>query len=111
MERVESLTPREYAERWPTASAAEDAVLLDVREPAELALAAISFAERIPMGEIPARYRELDNNKTIVVMCHSGVRSLQVAHYLMAHGFARVINLAGGIDAWSQQIDSSIPRY
>jgi rhodanese-related sulfurtransferase len=108
---MDSLTPLEYAGRWPTASAAADAVLLDVREAAELAIAAIPFAQHIPMGEVPGRSSELDKNKTIVVMCHSGMRSMQVARYLRAHGFARVMNLTGGIDAWSQQIDNSIPRY
>jgi rhodanese-related sulfurtransferase len=111
MERIQSLTPLEYAGRWPTASPAEDVVLLDVREPGEIAVAAIPFAKQIPMGEIPTRSHELDKNKIIIVMCHSGVRSMQVARFLRAHGFARVMNLAGGIDAWSQQIDSSIPRY
>jgi rhodanese-related sulfurtransferase len=86
-------------------------VLLDVREPAELAVAAVAAAVHIPMREIPARAGELDRGQPLVVMCHSGARSYRVAEYLLGTGFTAVFNLRGGIDAWSREIDSRVPRY
>ncbi|MDH4228547.1 MAG: rhodanese-like domain-containing protein [Nitrospirota bacterium] len=85
--------------------------LLDVREPPERAFNSIDGSVHIPMGEIPHRLRELDPDKEIVVYCHHGVRSFQVAAYLKANGFGQVYNLAGGIDAWSVSVDPAIPRY
>ena len=85
--------------------------LLDVREPHELSIAAIEGTVNIPMAQVPARLGELDADGTIVVMCHSGIRSMQVAGYLAQRGFREVINLDGGIDAWSRQVDSKIPGY
>ncbi|WP_428100831.1 rhodanese-like domain-containing protein [Candidatus Rariloculus sp.] len=111
MSAVPELTPTEFRERWPDADAARAPILLDVREPEELAIAAVSDVVHIPMGQIPARLAELDRDKPIVCMCHGGVRSLRVAEFLSAHGFEHVFNLSGGIDAWSQQIDPDIPRY
>jgi rhodanese-related sulfurtransferase len=63
------------------------------------------------MGQIPARIDELDSEQTIVVMCHSGGRSAQVATYLSQQGFASVFNLDGGIQAWSRSVDPTIPEY
>ena len=84
--------------------------ILDVREPWEIATASIAGTVNIPMGDIPARREELDPEREIIVMCHHGVRSAQVAMYLARSGFAHILNLAGGIDAWSE-IDPSVPRY
>jgi rhodanese-related sulfurtransferase len=110
MRDAPELTPTAFRERWKQAE--EDQVtLLDVREPEELALAALAEAVHIPMAEIPQRLGELSPHRTIVVMCHSGGRSRLIARFLTESGFEQVFNLAGGIDAWSQQIDSSIPRY
>jgi rhodanese-related sulfurtransferase len=86
-------------------------VLLDVREADELQVAAVEGAVHIPMAEIPARLSELDKNKTIVCICHSGGRSAHVAAFLLDQGYERVINLAGGIDGWSTEVDGSVPRY
>ena len=86
-------------------------VLLDVREDVELGMAAIDGAMHIPMGQIPARIGELNPDQTIVVMCHSGGRSAQVATYLSQQGFPTVFNLDGGIQAWSQSVDPTIPEY
>jgi len=86
-------------------------VLLDVREHDELAIAAVDGALHIPMREVPARLAELDPAKPLVVMCHSGGRSRRVAEFLKGNGFPNVFNLNGGIDAWSTQIDSRVPRY
>ena len=91
--------------------AGERPFLLDVREREEVELAALAGAKHIPMGEIPSRLGELDPDAEIVVICHHGMRSANVAGYLAEHGFARIGNLTGGIDAWSRLIDPSVPRY
>jgi len=111
MPGVPELTPTEFAARWPDFATGEDVVLLDVREHDELAIAAVAGARHIPMRDVPARLAELDADKPLVVMCHSGGRSRRVADYLAANGFTNVSNLKGGIDAWSTQIDSHVPRY
>jgi rhodanese-related sulfurtransferase len=89
----------------------ESVLILDVREPFEIALAPFPGATHIPMGDIPSRLTELDPDQETVVVCHHGVRSAQVAMYLAQMGFERVLNLAGGIDAWSEDADPSTPRY
>lgn len=93
------------------ASNQDSICLLDVREVMELQAASIEGALHIPMAETPARLDDIDRNKTIVVMCHLGGRSAQVAGFLVAQGYENVFNLSGGIDAWSQTVDPSIPRY
>ena len=89
----------------------ESVLILDVREPFEIALAPFPGATHIPMGDIPSRLTELDPDQETVVVCHHGVRSAQVAMYLAQMGFERVLNLSGGIDAWSEDADPSTPRY
>jgi rhodanese-related sulfurtransferase len=89
----------------------EDLFVLDVREPEEIVIAPFPGATHIPMGDIPSRLTELDPDRETVVVCHHGVRSAQVAMYLARMGFERVLNLAGGIDAWSLDADPSTPRY
>ncbi len=86
-------------------------VLLDVREAEEVALVRLPGSVHIPMGEIPGRVHELDPDADIVVYCHHGMRSASVVGFLAQRDFASVANLSGGIDAWSQTIDSSLPRY
>lgn len=110
MVHLDELTPTEFRGRWP-AHRRDDVVLLDVREPEELAIAAVEDVVHIPMREIPARLHELDRERPIVVMCHSGGRSCKVAEFLLESGFMQVFNLAGGIDAWSREIDPGIQRY
>ena len=106
-----SMTPHEFCDRWPEFDSDPNVILLDVREPHERAIASIHGTLNIPMAQIPARLSELDRAAAIVVMCHSGVRSLQVAGYLGQNGFADVSNLDGGIDAWSREVDPKVPRY
>ncbi|HVN86900.1 MAG TPA: rhodanese-like domain-containing protein [Candidatus Binatia bacterium] len=89
----------------------DDVVILDVREPEELAIARLDGAVHIPMGEIAGRLHELDPDKEVVVICHHGIRSAQVAGFLAQRDFARVVNLTGGIDAWSCTVDPRVPRY
>ncbi len=88
-----------------------DFVLLDCREPEELAVARIDGALHIPMGDIPSRLQSLDPAKEYVVFCHHGVRSAHVVSFLRQQEFERVRNMAGGIDAWSREIDVNVPRY
>jgi sulfur-carrier protein adenylyltransferase/sulfurtransferase len=86
-------------------------ILLDVREPFEFEMARIEGANLIPLGELPARWQELDREKEIFVFCHSGMRSERAADFLRSTGFSKVANVAGGIDAWSEEIDPDVPRY
>jgi sulfur-carrier protein adenylyltransferase/sulfurtransferase len=86
-------------------------ILLDVREPFEFEMARIEGANLIPLGELPARWQELDREKEIFVFCHSGMRSERAADFLRSTGFSKVANVAGGIDAWSEEIDPEVPRY
>ena len=99
---------RELRERM---SSGQPYILLDVREPFEFEMARIEGANLIPLGELPARWQELDREKEIFVFCHSGVRSDRAAEFLRSAGFAKVANVAGGIDAWSEEIDPNVPRY
>ena len=85
--------------------------LLDVREPFEFELARIEGANLIPLGELPRRARELDREAEIFVLCHSGMRSQRAAEFLRSAGFPRVLNVTGGIDAWSEEVDPNVPRY
>ncbi len=95
--------------------AAQPSLLLDVREAWEVALASIRIdgapSLSMPLNEIPARVAELDPAQPIVCICHHGMRSAQVVAFLQRQGFESVYNLAGGIDAWSAQVDPSVPSY
>ena len=86
-------------------------VLLDVREPFEWEIAKIPGAILIPLGDLPARLGELNDSDDIVVQCKSGGRSANAVEFLQDHGFSKVCNLAGGIHAWSDRIDPTVPRY
>lgn len=86
-------------------------VLLDVREPHEHAIARIEGATLVPLRTVPSRAAELPRDRTIVVYCHHGMRSRMAGEFLVDQGFADVVNLAGGIDAWSAEVDPSVPRY
>ena len=87
-------------------------LLLDVRELWEVNLASIAGHLHLPMGDVPSRaHQVLDPDAHIVVYCHLGMRSLSVAHWLREQGFDHAQSLAGGIDAWSCQMDPAVPRY
>lgn len=94
-------------------SAGEQFTLLDVRELDEVQTAKIAGSVHIPMREVPARLAELESqrNERMIVHCHHGGRSLRVTNFLRQQGFTQVQNLSGGIDAWSLQIDPTVPRY
>lgn len=85
--------------------------LLDVREAWEFQTARIDGSKLIPMGEIRSRYTELDRDSEIVVICHHGARSMQVAVFLERQGFPNVHNLAGGVDSWARTVDPAMPTY
>lgn len=91
----------------------EKFVLLDCREPSEVATARIPGSTHIPMRDIPARLAELDAAREgrVVVHCHHGGRSLRVTNYLRQQGFVQAQNMSGGIDAWSEHVDANVPKY
>jgi rhodanese-related sulfurtransferase len=93
--------------------AREPFLLLDCREPDEYAVAKIAGSTLIPMSQLAERVGKLADHKEreVVVHCHHGGRSLRVTHWLRGQGFAKVSNMTGGIDAWSKQVDPSVPRY
>jgi len=104
---IPQMTVQELKQRR---DAGEDIFLLDVREPHEYQIANIG-GTLIPMNQVPQRLAEIDRNREIVVQCRSGARSQRVAEFLAAQGYANVKNLAGGILAWSDQIDPKVPKY
>lgn len=86
--------------------------LLDVREPWECDTASLAGAKLIPMGDVPSRaHQELDPEDHIVVICHHGVRSMNVMAWLRQQGFEKTQSMRGGIDAWSRSVDGSVPTY
>jgi len=90
----------------------EKFTLVDVREPWEFETASMDGAKLIPMGDIPARaHQELDPEDHIVVVCHHGVRSMNVTAWLRQQGFEKSQSMRGGIDAWSRQVDGNVPVY
>jgi rhodanese-related sulfurtransferase len=106
---VEELTAVEVAARMKAAP--KDILLLDVREPYERELAHIEPSLHIPMRNVPERLAEIPQEREVIVYCHGGARSAMVAGFLETRGYKRVVNLAGGIDAWSQTVDPTVPRY
>jgi|SRR5579859_7979594 len=96
---------------WLADAGREKPLLLDVREPWEFEKARIAGAQLMPMGEVPARFEELDRGQDVVAICHHGGRSQQVAMFLEKAGFTRIHNLAGGVDAWSRTVDPTVPVY
>ena len=103
-----NLTPGQVKEKIDRG---ENIVFLDVREPWEYQINRLDGAVHIPLGELPHRFKELDSDLQIIAYCHMGVRSLKATRFLKSRDFKNVMNLAGGIDAWSVQINPNIPRY
>jgi rhodanese-related sulfurtransferase len=113
---IDQVRPSELPD-WLKAHAGGDAppLVLDVREAWELQTASVKPEGfellAIPMGEIPGRLAELDAARPIACLCHHGGRSQRVALFLAQQGYDKLANIAGGIDAWAQERDPSIPRY
>lgn len=93
------------------AAAPAQAMIVDVREPHELAICRLDQAVHIPMREIPARLPSLPRDRHLLILCHAGGRSRRVTDYLRGQGFTAVSNIAGGIDAWAAELDPTLPRY
>jgi rhodanese-related sulfurtransferase len=104
---IPEITPAEFIARRDSGAAL---TLLDVREEWELGVASVPGIVHIPMGQVAERIGELDRTREVVVLCRSGRRSLEVAKFLQQTGF-KAVNLAGGILAWSRDVDATIPTY
>jgi rhodanese-related sulfurtransferase len=107
---VKQIAPAVLA-AWLADPARKKPLLLDVREPWEFQTCHIEGSQLVPMGEIASRAPELDSAKEVVVICHHGGRSMQVAMFLEKQGFSEVTNLAGGVDAWARTVDPGMPVY
>lgn len=107
---MRQILPTELAD-WLQDTQRAAPVLLDVREPWEYELCHIEGSQAMPMGAVPARCNELDPEREIVVICHHGGRSAQVAMFLERQGYARVINLAGGVAEWASRVDPKMAQY
>lgn len=103
--------PAAALRQWLDDTSRNAPFILDVRESWEYEICQIPNARSLPMQEVPARLSELPRETDIVVVCHHGMRSLQVADYLAQAGWDRVYNLSGGIAAWADQVDPAMPRY
>ena len=106
---MREMTPDEcksYLER-----AENPPLLLDVREPWEYNIVHLESCRLLPMRQVPAALDTLDRDQEIIVLCHHGIRSRQVALFLESHGFDNVVNLRGGIDAWARYTDTSLATY
>ena len=104
----QTILPSRLSERIETE---KDLNLIDVREPWEHEIASIAQAKLLPMSRFKEWIDELNPEQEIVVMCHHGIRSGHVCQFLALHGFKQVLNLEGGIDLWSKEVDSAVPRY
>lgn len=98
-------------QEWLADTTREQPLVLDVREPWEHEVCNIAGSRLLPMQDIPARVQELPTDTDIVVLCHHGMRSLQVAQFLKQSGLERVSNLSGGIAAWAAQVDPDMSQY
>ncbi|HEY0100507.1 MAG TPA: rhodanese-like domain-containing protein [Pyrinomonadaceae bacterium] len=104
----QTISPTEFAERI---ARGERVRLIDVREPEEFELARVEGAELLPLSRFQEWAGALEAEEEIVVMCHHGIRSAHVCAHLAAQGFTKMVNLAGGIERWSVEVDRSVPRY
>lgn len=107
---MEIITAPDLA-KWLENTTQLQPILLDVREPAEVELCQIPGSLHMAMHSVPARFSELDKATPIVCICHHGVRSRHIAHFLEQQGFEKVINLTGGIHAWATQVDLNMEKY
>ncbi len=107
---MRQISPRSLAD-WLADAGRDQPQLLDVREPWEFELCHIAGSRHLPMHTVPARVGELDPGCDVVVVCHHGGRSMQVAMFLERNGFGSVHNLMGGVEAWAQEVDPAMRRY
>jgi rhodanese-related sulfurtransferase len=115
---IAQIRPAAFAQ-WLATQSDSSPLVLDVREPWEVSTASIQPIANapafdvlfMPMQNIPQRLNELPQDRTIACLCHHGIRSQQVAAFLRHRGFENVINISGGIDAWSRELDTSVAAY
>jgi len=107
---MEQISAQELKE-WLDDPARPRPVLVDVREPWEVAVCRLPQSVHVPMNAIPARAHELDPGADTVLVCHHGARSYQVGLFLERRGFARIYNLFGGVDAWARSVDPTMATY
>lgn len=105
---LKKLTPKQVQQRLQEGA---PLTIIDVREAWELAICRLEGALHIPMNDIPDALEHIPREGDVVIMCHSGARSAQVASWLTLQGFTNVYNMVGGIDRWSVEVDTSVPRY
>lgn len=105
---MQNLTVAELKQRL---DAGAKPVIVDVREPWELRIAALDGALAIPMNQIPVQLAAIPKDCDVVLMCHHGVRSRYIGQFLAQQGFERLFNLQGGIDAWAREIDPAMAKY
>jgi len=103
-----SISPEEVKKKL---SSKENAVIVDVRWPDEVRAAHIEASIHVPLNQLEKRMAELPKDKQLVMLCHHGNRSRYATIMLLCNGFADVKNMVGGIDAWSREVDSSVPKY
>lgn len=112
---IDQVQPAQLANWVQSKAAFGTVVVLDVREAWEVQTASVKAdgfeLQLMPMQTIPARVHELSRDQPIACLCHHGGRSMQVAAFLAQQGFSHVANIAGGINAWSAQVDRSVPTY
>ena len=104
---IKDLTPKEFKDYLLD----DEVILVDVREQWEFDICKIKDAILMPIGEIDISYVNLNKDSKIALYCHSGIRSMHVADFLLSKDFDSVANLQGGIDAWAQEIDTTVERY
>ena len=105
---INDIMPKDLKARLDAGEALQ---IIDVREYWEVNLGTIEGAIHIPMNDIPYSLDEIPDDKPVIFMCHTGVRSAQVTEWVKRQGRENVLNLVGGIERWSREIDPSIPRY
>lgn len=106
---MQHITPVELNKRLKESDSLP--LLLDVRERHEFSHCHIDGSVNMPMNQVFADYTSLDPQQETVVICHHGMRSAQIANFLLTHGFAKISNLTGGVAAWASQVDPSMPTY
>ena len=104
---IQDLNPKEFKDYLVD----NEVTLVDVREQWEFDICQIKGAILMPLGEIAMTYVNLNKDSKIALYCHSGIRSMHVADFLLSKGFQSLANLQGGIDAWAQEIDTTVERY
>ncbi len=105
---IQSITPQQLQLKKQSQPGLK---ILDVRETSEFEVAHIADSLLIPLSLIPLKLDQLNRDEELVVLCHHGVRSMMACRFLAQAGFEKLYNLLGGIDAWSQECDPSVPRY